>query len=985
MARLIHSLQNLTATKTLFNFNGDLNTLPFYKILIGFLFCIFLGGCSGSSNSSSSTNDNSSAEEKEEEKTQPKKCKVENGVAKLKDGECKITACNAGYLKGEIVVDNDGPGTDDGNSALDRQCTSPSAGKYTDDGIAEKNCDDDSTPGTAPFTIPNGAYKKVAGFPVPNENSCPFTCNDGYIKTDEEGGTRSCSVPDPGYYADANGDKQTCGDIVNSKQVGGDLVTSAGSVTVVLASDKCPFACETGYVKDDTTADAVSTGLISAGRSCSIPLAGMYADADGKARQCNKIADGDGDDDQGDQLYASFEDNTGPVSDPYGCPFTCESGTRPAPINVEGKLLQPRVCNVTGVGVYTKNVNGDNVVTQCTPIKYISRWLALASPPLTTDTCDYECQAGYLKGEIAADDDGPGADDTNTDINRQCTSPAEGKYTADGIAQSDCTAITDGAFKQVAGFPVPNENSCPFTCSDGYIKTDEEGGTRSCSVPDPGYYADANGDKQTCGDIVNSKQVGGDLVTSAGSVTVVEASDKCPFTCETGYVKDETARTCALPRVGYYADANGAAVECTKIVNGSLVDSGGPVEKANGCPFICYVGYVKNKAGRTCTVPADGYYADVDGNLQECTTEKSDIDYVNEIGAITQVGLEVADAANCPFNCLPGFIPDFNNRACAELGTGKFSDSLGQEGDCGGKPASSPGWTATQPVSVTQAAKCEFECNAGRTPDPDASDGTGSDSICAVNPGYAVLADDGSPGDPTGDRAASPCTHGYVPNVAKNACIAPPQGYFALRVDGTTKNADGSDRARDGDIQDEPGIQTACNAADADTNNVPDHPVTSTGWVTAQVSEVNMAADCAFECATGVNAAVTRSPVGRGTYGSCDVPAGHIVAAGPTTSPNPATTCNIVISNVRQVPNDYKTVCEDPDTGYFSDLGVETTCNVADTNNDQIPDHPVTSTGWVATQSNTVNNAGDCAFNCSLNHLPTGTGISSSCVRKVTN
>ena len=64
---------------------------------------LFLGGCSNSSNSSSSRNDNSSTEE-EEEKTQPKKCKVENGIAKLKDGECKITACNAGY------DDHDGDG-----------------------------------------------------------------------------------------------------------------------------------------------------------------------------------------------------------------------------------------------------------------------------------------------------------------------------------------------------------------------------------------------------------------------------------------------------------------------------------------------------------------------------------------------------------------------------------------------------------------------------------------------------------------------------------------------------------------------------------------------------------------------------------------------------------------------------------------------------------------------------------------------------------
>ena len=112
MAGLIHTPQNLTATKTLFNFNGDINTLPFYKILIGFLFCIFLGGCSGSSSSKSSTNDNSSAEEKEEEKTQPKECKVENcGVrptVSLRGGELqnlRQSNATAFSLGGDCSVD----------------------------------------------------------------------------------------------------------------------------------------------------------------------------------------------------------------------------------------------------------------------------------------------------------------------------------------------------------------------------------------------------------------------------------------------------------------------------------------------------------------------------------------------------------------------------------------------------------------------------------------------------------------------------------------------------------------------------------------------------------------------------------------------------------------------------------------------------------------------------------------------------------------
>ena len=63
------------------------------------------------------------------------------------------------------------------------------------------------------------------------------------------------------------------------------------------------------YVKDEL------------GRACTIPPEGMYAGADGKARQCNTIIDGDGKDADDNPLYASFKDNTGPVSDPNGCPL----------------------------------------------------------------------------------------------------------------------------------------------------------------------------------------------------------------------------------------------------------------------------------------------------------------------------------------------------------------------------------------------------------------------------------------------------------------------------------------------------------------------------------------------------------------------------------------------------------------------------------------------------------------------------------------
>ena len=744
-----------------------------------------------------------------------------------------------------------------------------------------------------------------------------------------------CRPSKTGYFVNDLGEEEACtpvenitapaldesGNTIADTFNNGDFLPNTGP----LAEDSCPFKCQAGYVKD------------ALGRSCSIPPAGMYADADGKARQCNKIIDGDGKDADENALYAPFADNTGPVSGADGCPFTCEDGTRPAPMVVDGETLHPRVCNADGVGVYNKNVKGDIEETPCTPIKYISRWLHPGDTPLTTDICDYDCQAGYLK--IAAD--------------RECKSPAAGKYTDNGIAEKDCDddstlgtpfTIPNGKYKRMVGFPVPDANSCPFDCADGYVKTDE-GGIRTCTVPDPGYYADADGDKQTCGSIANSKQVGGDLVTGAGSVTVVTASDKCPFTCETGYKKDETARTCALSKVGYYADANGVETECAKIENGHFLSN---QDVAVQCPFACNVGYVKtdNGATQTCTVPADGYFADSNGGEQKCTTEKADIDNVEKIGAINQVGYELSDIALCRFSCNPGFIPDFNNRQCLKLGTGKFVNSLGQEGDCGVKPDSSPGWTETQPVSVTLASKCEFGCAANRTPDAEDEGGTGSGSNCAVDSGHVVLA---SAGGPAGDKAATACTNGTIPNDAKDACEPPSRGYFAARTNITT----------------DPGIETPCNGTidtivDTNGDNIPDHPVTSTGWVTAQVSAVNTAAACAFECAAGARSQdLARTPVGTGiTSGSCDVPAGHIVAAGPITSPNPATTCNIVTSNVRQVPNDAQTSCENPSLGYFSAAGVETACDEnAVTAGIQLPSG---AANWDTPQPSTVLSATEC-------------------------
>ena len=76
---------------------------------------------------------------------------------------------------------------------------------------------------------------------------------------------------------------------------------------------------------------------------------------------------------------------------------------------------------------------------------------------------------------------------------------------------------------------------------------------------------------------------------------------------------------------------------------------------------------------------------------------------------------------------------------------------------------------------------------------------------------------------------------------------------------------------------------------------------------------------------------------------------GHIVAAGPTISPNAATPCG-----AGKVPIPAKTRCVNPARGYFalptttngSEGHVKTACNSDGGDADSIPDHPASSTGW---------------------------------------
>ena len=243
-------------------------------------------------------------------------------------------------------------------------------------------------------------------------------------------------------------------------------------------------------------------------------------------------------------------------------------------------------------------------------------------------------------------------------------------------------------------------------------------------------------------------------------------------------------------------------------------------------------------------------------------------------------------------------------------------------------PVTSTGWVPFQDSSVNSPADCAFTCAKNRAPDATVHGGTGKDSRCGVNTGYVVIATEGL-------------------TVSNAPADLPYQGYYANNGEQMSCNTDVN-----GDT------------VDANGDKTPDHPVTSMGWVPLQASSVNNAADCAFTCAFN-RAPDTTVHGGTGKDSRCGVNPGYIVTAtgGPTGSNAMATL---------------------PAIGYYANNGVQMSCNIADTNRDNVPDHPVTSTGWSSFQPTSVTTAGACVFRCAVNRAPDtndngGTGKDSSC------
>ena len=139
------------------------------------------------------------------------------------------------------------------------------------------------------------------------------------------------------------------------------------------------------------------------------------------------------------------------------------------------------------------------------------------------DSCTLDsCQTGYVK------------------TGNSCRKPRRNKYAAANGDERSCTGATITNVLKLGGQAeeVTNSAQCPFTCQVGYIINTSNTSNRSCDVPNSGKYANANGREANCtGSITNVLQLG-------GQAEQVTNSAQCPFTCQNGHLKNDSARTC---------------------------------------------------------------------------------------------------------------------------------------------------------------------------------------------------------------------------------------------------------------------------------------------------------------------------------------------------------------------------------------------------------------------------------------------------------
>ena len=484
-------------------------------------------------------------------------------------------------------------------------------------------------------------------------NVSTLECERGKVRDKEATG---CRLPQKGHYASSSGEESPCTDIPNKEAW---LETPAES----LVEDKCPFTCKAYYIKDEQT------------RGCNPPAERQYIDAGGAVRGCTDSIENS----------AVIGGQAVAVNTSDQCPFTCkpgyvkDSGARTCKIPLKGKYA-----NALGVAVACDAIEGER--------GGFEDFKENIWPVDTADGCNFTCNAGYKKDEVA----------------RTCVYPDSGKYVDAQGEQQDCPEISNSVWV-TANKPVSLASECVFSCTGDALLNSL---SWTCDLPGVSFWYDpSNAGKETlCTPIQNQK---GWLPSSSGTPLT---SDSCDFACRSGYKKGTSPRACSPPTEGTYVQADCISeAPCLDISNKQAWVEG-PADSETSCDFTCLSGFEKYE--RTCRSPLPGFWVDA-GVVKPCDPiAKSD--WSANTGAVTS-------ATGCAFSCKSGFTE--SGRSC-NLPADSFIAIDGTAQSCGDAPESSMGWVADQ-SGVSRQEDCKFVCDTGRT-----VTGKGSSGSCDLLLGY---------------------------------------------------------------------------------------------------------------------------------------------------------------------------------------------------------------------------------------------------------
>ena len=184
------------------------------------------------------------------------------------------------------------------------------------------------------------------------------------------------------------------------------------------------------------------------------------------------------------------------------------------------------------------------------------------------------------------------------------------------------------------------------SCNAGYVKNTRGS---SCDIPETGKYADNVGREQDCDGPTGDT---GGFNAFIGNTGAVSTPTGCGFSCNTGYVKDASARECNFPATGSYVDAMGTVGSCNSItLEGTATSTwiAGAASTDTACPFSCTAGYVKDTSPGECKYPTLGSYVNVSGAEVSCT----DISGIPNFNS--WVSGAATDQESCPFSCSSGY------------------------------------------------------------------------------------------------------------------------------------------------------------------------------------------------------------------------------------------------------------------------------------------------------------------------------------------